>query len=468
MFLQKLSHSILLSAMCMTGLQAWAQISLSTTSLNFGAHTPGNVNGPQTVTLSNRGAADVIVSSIAASGGFSETNNCSTLHAGQSCTINVSFISAIVGSAKGVVTINSNTAASPQIVNLAGNVLTPIALVPGSLSFGTVAVGASATKSVAITDNGGAFAIRQIATSGDYAQTNNCPATLSTGQTCTVNVTFRPRANGARAGVLSITSKDAGFLTSLSGFTASLSGSGSGSTLMSQVSLQPSAVSFGITSPVNALTPTQTINLTNTSSSMSLSVQSVSVLGPISAGTPFYSIGSSNCVGMLAPGSHCSIEVVQSSNREAPDPAAAAGSVMIVDSDHASPNVVPLSASILPEVTFNPGSVTFAPQAVGTTSAPKVVLVTSNIDEAGLSLIPIAVSGGFNLVQAGTNPCGSAPGVGPGTSCTLGIAFSPRHPGTINGAVTFTLYPECDPENVVILHKACPKAQVIHLSGTGQ
>jgi len=171
---------------------------------------------------------------------------------------------------------------------------------------------------------------------------------------------------------------------------------------------------------------------------------------------------------MLAPGSHCNIEVVQSSNREAPDPAAAAGSVMIVDSDHASPDVVPLSASILPEVTFTPASVTFAQQAVGTTSAPKVVLVTSNIDEAGLSLIPIAVSGEFNLVAAGTNPCGPTPGVGLGTSCTLGITFTPRHPGTIKGAVTFTLYPECDPENVVILHKACPNAQVINLSGTGQ
>lgn len=468
MFLRKLSLSILLSMMCVIGLQAWAQVSLSTTSLSLGAHTPGNVNGPQTVTLSNRGTADVIVSSIAASGGFSETNNCSRLHAGQSCTINVTFISAIVGNAKGVLTINSNAAASPQIVDLAGTVLTPIALVPGGLSFGTVAVGASATKSVTITDNGGTFAIRQIATNGDYAQTNNCPATLSAGQTCTVNVTFRPRANGARAGALSITSKDVGFDGPLSGFTASLSGSGSGSTLTSQVSLQPSALSFGITSPVNGLMPTQTISLTNNSSSMSLSVQSVSVLGPISAGTPFYSIASSNCAGMLAPGTHCSIEVVQSSNEDAPDPAAAAGSLMIVDSDHASPNVVPLSASILPEVTFAPASLTFASQAVGTTSPPKVVLVSSNIDRAGLSLIPIAVSGDFNLVPAGANPCGPAPGVGPGTSCTLGITFTPRHSGTTNGAATFTLYPECSPEQVIILHEACAHSQVITLSGTGQ
>ena len=39
MFLRKLSHPIFLAAMCVTGLQAWAQLSLSTTSLSFGAHT---------------------------------------------------------------------------------------------------------------------------------------------------------------------------------------------------------------------------------------------------------------------------------------------------------------------------------------------------------------------------------------------------------------------------------------------
>jgi hypothetical protein len=46
----------------------------------------------------------------------------------------------------------------------------------------------------------------------------------------------------------------------------------------------------------------------------------------------------------------------------------AAGSLTIVDSDNSIPNVVPLTASILPELRFTPGPLNFSPQAVGTTS----------------------------------------------------------------------------------------------------
>lgn len=47
-----------------------------------------------------------------------------------------------------------------------------------------------------------------VSTTGDFAQTNNCPSTLFTfnypsTSSCTINVTFTPTTAGSRAGTLS-------------------------------------------------------------------------------------------------------------------------------------------------------------------------------------------------------------------------------------------------------------------------
>src|SRR5262249_20016895 len=147
----------------------------------------------------------------------------------------------------------------------------------------------------------------------------------------------------------------------------------------------------------------------------------------------------------------------------------APGALTFVDSDPTSPQVVALSVSELPEVSFIPATLTFAPQPVGTTSAPQIVTLRYNLDQTGVSLIPATVSGDYNVVSAGANPCGLSPGFnGLGSTCTLGVSFSPSHTGVINGAVTFTLYPECNPESVLIFHQPCPTAQVVGLTGVGQ
>jgi hypothetical protein len=458
----------LFTMLCTLGVSAAQQVTLSSTSLNFGSVSAGNFSGTQTITLSNSGSADLTVSSIAASGGFAQTNNCSTLHAGQSCTVEVTDISAIVGTTKGVLTISDNAASSPQIVSLTGKTLAPIVLAPSNLNFGNVAVGASATKSLTVTNTGVSFGIAAISASGDYAQTNNCPTTLATGKTCTISVTFRPRTNGTRAGVVAITSQDGGFVAPPAAFTAALSGTGTGGSTTSQVSVQPASLSFGVKTPVDILQSSLTLKVTNSSASSSLTVQGVSAVGPIYNQVPFYQIGSTNCVGMLAPGAQCTIQVVQNPPTTAFSPASAAGSVVIVDSDSTGPSVIPVSASILPEAQFTPASINFPPQAVGTTSAATVVTVSSNIDETGLSLIPLAVSGDFNIVSAGKNPCGLSPGFGPGVSCTLGVTFTPHQAGPVNGAISLTAYPECQPQQVIIEHQPCEVSQVITLSGTGK
>src|SRR5260370_25766006 len=44
-----------------------------------------------------------------------------------------------------------------------------------------------------------------VTVSGDFLQSNNCPSRVAPGANCTVNVSFKPTAVGARTGVLLLT-----------------------------------------------------------------------------------------------------------------------------------------------------------------------------------------------------------------------------------------------------------------------
>jgi len=443
---------------------AFSQVGLSPTSLTFAPQLAGSVSAPQTLTVTNLGNAALTVSSIAASGGYSAKSDCSTLNPGASCNIGVAFLSELIGADRGVVTITDNAASSPQVVNLAGSTLPALTLSPGRVSLGSIAIGTTGpSKAVTLTNHGPAFSIGAIATSGDYVESNNCPATLSSGARCTIKISFHPTASGAILGALSVTSRDAGGNFPVS---AALSGVGVGK-VISHVSLQPASLNFGGKSGFDIFNHSKTVTLTNTSSSTSLTIQNVSVNGPVAFGTPVYQIESTSCQGMLAPGTQCHIRV--SVGNSISFPARVSGALTIVDSDPTSPHVVGLSASELAEVSFSPATLTFAPQKIGTTSVPQIVTLSSNLDETGLSLIPLAVSGDYSVVAAGSSPCGTQPGFsGAGSTCTVGVTFSPNRVGVINGGVTFTFYPECSPEQVLIQHKPCPAAQVINLTGSGQ
>jgi OmpA-like transmembrane domain len=83
-----------------------------------------------------------------------------------------------------------------------------LAVNPGSLAYAPQQVNTSSTsRAVTLTaGSNGSSTITGISVTGDYSQTNNCPATLSAGQTCTINVVFTPTATGSRNGTLTIQS----------------------------------------------------------------------------------------------------------------------------------------------------------------------------------------------------------------------------------------------------------------------
>lgn len=200
-----------------------AVASVSPTSLDFGSQNLGTTSAPQAVTVTNTGESLLTVGTIAITGDFAQTNNCTTVAPGASCTINVTFTPTEPAALPGTLTIPHNAAGSPATVSLAGTGTGPVAsITPASLTFGNQAVGTtSASQSVTVRNTGNSpLSVTAVAATGDFAQTNNCTTVAAAGS-CTVNVTFTPTAANLRTGTLSITHNAAG-----SPATVTLSGTG--------------------------------------------------------------------------------------------------------------------------------------------------------------------------------------------------------------------------------------------------
>ena len=213
-------HTINLSGFGTSG-----AVSLSASSLNFGAVVVG-ASSTQTVTLTNPAQSPLDIFSIQAGGDYSQTNTCgSVVNAGASCTISVTFTPSTLGTSVGTVILTDTGLGSPQTITLTGTGATPPAasLLPASLTFGAQAVGTtSLPQTVTLANTGGApLSVASITTTGSFAETNNCGASVAGGASCSISVTFTPSQTGAATGTLSVSDNAAG-----SPQTASLSGNG--------------------------------------------------------------------------------------------------------------------------------------------------------------------------------------------------------------------------------------------------
>jgi len=94
---------------------------LSTNALKFSSQTINSTSVAQSVTLTNTGTANLTISSIVASGNFTQTNNCpASLSANTNCAISVKFTPTATGIRNGTIAIADNASSSPQAVSLNG------------------------------------------------------------------------------------------------------------------------------------------------------------------------------------------------------------------------------------------------------------------------------------------------------------------------------------------------------------
>jgi hypothetical protein len=405
----------------------------STTSLSFGNQTVGVASGPQSVTVTNNGGATLTISSITASGDFTQTNSCSTpLPVGTNCIINVTYKPSAVGPGLGAVTIVDNAPGNPHSIQLSGIGIQPvpgIALAPTSVAFGNQLVGvASIPQAVTVTNTGtGTLNISSITASGDFSQTNSCSAPLPVGTNCIINVTYKPSAIGSGIGAVTIADNAPGNPHSIQ-----LSGTG----VVPGITLTPGNLVFP-SQLVGVTSAPQTVTVTNTGTG-TLSISSITASGDFSQ--------TNSCSAPLPVGTNCIINVTYKPSGTGPT----SGAVTITDNAPTSPQSISLSgtgAPAVPAVTVTPTSLSFGSQPIGVVSTPQSVTIT-NSGTGTLTISSISASGDFAETDACTAPLPA------GTNCVMNVTYKPSGAGASVGAITIT-------------DNAAGSPHTVHLTGTG-
>jgi FG-GAP-like repeat/Protein of unknown function (DUF1573) len=164
----------------------------------------GTASATQTVTLTNTGTTALAISSIQTSSPFRQNNTCGkSVAPGAKCDIEITFKPKAPGKAAGTVSISDSASSKPQVIELTGaGTLANIS--PLKLSFAPQSVGTkSAPQNITLTNaSTTAMSVTQIFVDGnayrDFPETNNCPASLNAGASCTIAVTFDPARKGSR------------------------------------------------------------------------------------------------------------------------------------------------------------------------------------------------------------------------------------------------------------------------------
>jgi hypothetical protein len=392
----------------LVGTGASPNVTLAPPNLNFGSVTVGN--GSQltaNVNLDPSSSAPMQVTAVSISGDFSVVSGCaSPVSAGSSCGLSITLAPTAPGIRTGtaVISYTVGTGSGQLVLALSGNGTAPgVSLAPSTLSFGSQVVGiVSPSQSTVLTDNGTSdLAIASINAAGDFAESDNCASPITSGNSCTINVTFAPTATGTRNGTVTIVDGAGTHVATLTG-----TGNAPG------VSLSPSTMAFG-SQVVGVSSAAQTVWVGNTGTSP-LTVSGIAAAGDFAQ--------TNNC-NSVAPGASCAIQVIFTPAA----PGTRNGTITIID--NAGTHVVALSGTgNTPGVNLTPSTVTFGSQVVGVPSVTQTVTL-GNTGTSPLSVSSVTATGDF----AQTNNCIT---VAAGSSCTINVTFTPATTGVRGGTVT--------------------------------
>ncbi len=176
-------------------------------TVSFPPQLVGTTSAAQSVTLVNHTNMILIVKSVSVAGDFGYLGGCEeSLAEGQACTLNVVFKPSAVSVWTGSLTVFTNTE-DPQSVSLTGTGSNlSVKLSTTHLQFDSQTPGvATPLSGVALTNEGTDFLeISSIVARGNFAESNNCPASLQAGSSCDIFVSFKPPEAGYYSGSLVI------------------------------------------------------------------------------------------------------------------------------------------------------------------------------------------------------------------------------------------------------------------------
>jgi hypothetical protein len=310
------------------------QISLSSSSINFGSVTVGS-SGSSNLVISNVGTADLTVTAVSISGagfGVSGITTPRVIAAGQSSALSLTFGPTATGAASGSLSISSSDPANPILhVNLSGagtTAPTPgLTISPASFNFGSVVDGQTKSQNFTVTNTGTApLTISQLSISAaGYSVSGLSASTVAPGNSVSFSAKFAPTTAGNLSGTVNLVSNAANSPT-----TVALSGTGVAATLT--LSFSSTNISFG---SVNTGTPvTQNDTITNTGNS---NVQ-ISMIKLTGAG---YLLSGAGAPVTLSPSQQLTLSVIF-------DPATAGsanGSIQVISNASGSPTTIALSGT---------------------------------------------------------------------------------------------------------------------------
>jgi hypothetical protein len=165
-----------------------------------------------------------------------------------------------------------------------------------SLNFGLLEIGLSSpTQTVTVTNvSSHSVNFTSIASSGDYSQTNTCPASMTAGSNCTITITFTPTASGTRTGAVTLKDNSPGSPTQTIALT------GTGETLA--LGFTPSSLNLG--SVVVGSSSSMTATVTNDGSS------SVNITGIAISPTNSTFTQTNNCPATFTVQQSCTFTIV--------------------------------------------------------------------------------------------------------------------------------------------------------------
>jgi Abnormal spindle-like microcephaly-assoc'd, ASPM-SPD-2-Hydin/WD40-like Beta Propeller Repeat len=188
-------------------------VALDPDPVAFGPVPIATESTPRTVTLRNISSASVVVNGVAVAGADAEVfaigdDTCTgaNIETGGSCTVTVRFHPDRVGARAARLEFSDDARGSPHSVALSGTGVSPVALSPSSIAFPpspdhydgairTVTLTNVAPDDLTI----GAVALRGADVGSFILRGNTCSGrTPASGQSCTVQVRFRPLGAGAK------------------------------------------------------------------------------------------------------------------------------------------------------------------------------------------------------------------------------------------------------------------------------
>ncbi len=415
-------------------------------SVTFNDQLVGVQSAATTITITNTGTADLVISSLSLAGsnpgdfGFTPASGLPiTVTKGNTTTVAVTFTPSVVGNRSASLSIGDN-AGGPHSVALSGKGVTPGRLVnPNPVAFGNQEINtSSAATTVTITNSGTAnLTISNIALSGANATeftlsgVGTLPITVAPGNNTTVSLQFKPTAVGVRSASLVITDNANG-----SPYSLALSGSGTAPIF----GANPASLDFG-NQNAGTTSVSKTLVISNTGTA-NLVITNISKAG---AQASEFAFTSGTLPITVAPNSSVNVGVTFS-------PAAGgarSASLTFASNAPGSPNSVALTGmGTAPGFSPSPVSLDFGKQNQGTPSSAKTITIT-NTGNGDLTISSVSKTGA-NTTDFSVTTATLPVTVTPGNTTTLTVTFTPGSTGARSAALSVSSNDSGSPHSIAL------------------